>query len=107
MQTLTMPENSPAQAAFIMDGDYMAPYIRAGAVVTVEWALPEVGQCGLFHHEGQTLVRQYCEDSFGNIYLFALNRDFRTLDMTIPTGEKLLCFGRLLLEKTPPLPLNG
>ena len=106
MQSLTMPENSPARAAFIMDGDYMAPWLRAGEVVAVEWALPEAGECGLFQREGQTLVRQYCEDSFGNIYLFALNRDFRQMDVVIPAGEAILCLGRLLLQKTPPLPLD-
>ena len=106
MQMLTMPENSAARAAFIMDGDYMAPYIRFGEVVTLEWALPEPGQCGLFSINGQPLVRQYCEDSFGNIYLFVLNRDHRVLDVTIPAGETLDCLGRLLLEKTPPLPLD-
>lgn len=106
MQTLTIPENSAARAAFIMDGDYMAPYIHFGEVVTVEWTLPEPGQCGLFLRNGETLVRQYCEDSFGNIYLFVLNRKFRSMDVTIPAGETLHCLGRILLKKTPPLPLD-
>ncbi len=101
-----MPEDSPARAAFIMDGDYMAPYIRRGEVVTVEWLLPEPGQCGLFSAEGRTLVRQYCEDSFGNIYLFALDRACRDMDVTIPAGTPIVCLGRLMLDGTPPLPFN-
>lgn len=105
MQTLTMPEDSPAQAAFIMEGDYMSPYLRPGQVAAVEWKLPAVGQCGVFQYRGQTLVRQYCEDSFGNIYLFVLNRARRELDVTIPAGEEVRCLGRLLLDRTPPLPL--
>ncbi|MCD8322428.1 MAG: hypothetical protein LUC89_06045 [Oscillospiraceae bacterium] len=105
MQQLIMPEESPAQAAFCMDGDYMAPYIPQGAVVLVEWTLPEVGQCGLFRTGGQILARQYCEDCFGNIYLLVLNRARRELDVTIPAGETVECLGRLLMEKVP-LPLD-
>lgn len=106
MQMIPVPEDSPAKAAFIMDGSYMAPYIRRGEIVAVEWALPEPGQCGLFFVAGRTLVRQYCEDSFGNIYLFALDRAFRDLDMTIPSKTPVLCLGRLILDRTPPLPLD-
>ena len=106
MQMISMPEDSPAQAAFIMDGDYMAPYIRRGEIVTVEWSLPEMGQCGLFSVDSRILVRQYCEDSFGNIYLFALNRACQSLDVTVPAGTQVLCLGRLLLDKPTPLPIN-
>jgi len=105
MQMISMPEDSPAQAAFLMDGDYMAPYIRRGEIVTVEWALPEQGQCGLFSLDGNTLVRQYCEDSFGNIYLFVLDRSHPDMDITVPAGSHPVCLGRLLLDKIPPLPL--
>ena len=105
MQLISMPKDSPARAAFIMDGDYMAPYIRRGEIVPVEWSLPEQGQCGLFSLAERTLVRQYCEDSFGNIYLFVLDRSRPDMDITVPAGGQLVCLGRLLLEKTPPLPL--
>ncbi len=105
MQQLILPEDSPARAAFCMDGDYMLPYIPQGAVVLVEWALPEAGQCGLFRVGGQLLVRQYCEDCFGNIYLLVLNRACRELDVTVPVGETVECLGRLITEKLP-LPLD-
>ncbi len=106
MQRLTMPEGSPAQAAFVMDGDYMEPYLRAGQIVTVTWTLPGIGDCGIFRYQGRALVRQYCEDSFGTAYLFVLNRARRELDVTVPADEELLCLGRLELGKTPPLPLD-
>lgn len=107
MQKLTMPPDSPARAAFIMEGDYMEPWIRPGQVVTVSWNLPAVGECGLFRFRGETLVRQYCEDSFQNAYLLVLNRGRRELDVTVPAGEReaLICLARLELDKTPPLPL--
>lgn len=106
MQHLTLPSDSPVRAAFIMDGDYMEPFLKRGELVSVEWAVTAVGECGLFQ-TGETIVcRQYCEDSFGNIYLFALNRARRDMDITIPRHEPLRCLGRVILDKTPPLPLN-
>ncbi|MCD7844775.1 MAG: hypothetical protein LUG57_02790 [Oscillospiraceae bacterium] len=105
MEQLIVPKDNPAQAAFCMDGDYMAPYIPQGAVVMVEWELPETGQCGLFRADGQILVRQYCEDSFGNIHLLVLNRARRELDVTIPPGQAVECLGRLMMENVP-LPLD-
>jgi hypothetical protein len=106
--TLTMPENSAAVAAFVMGGDTMEPYIAAGQIVPVEFALPAVGECGLFYWEGRTLVRQYCEDSFSNIYLLCLNRARSEFDVTVPagSGREVICLGRLLLDKNPPLPLS-
>lgn len=106
MQNITLPADSPIRAAFTMDGDYMDPWIKRGEIVPVEWALPAVGQCGLFETEGRILFRQYCEDSFGNIYLFVLNRARRDMDITIPRDRPVRCLGRAMLEKTPPLPLN-
>lgn len=104
MQTLTMPEGSEARAAFVMDGDYMEPWLRRGEIVPVVFDLPGIGECGLFRYAGRTLVRQYCEDCFGNAYLFVLNRARKELDVTVPAGEALQCLGRLVLDRIPPLP---
>ena len=106
MQMIPLPADSPARAAFLMDGDYMSPYIRRGELVTVDFTLPAPGQCGLFCVAGRTLVRQYCEDSLGTVYLFVLNRACRDMDLTVPPGTSVTCLGRFLLDKTPPLPLD-
>lgn len=106
MQTITLPKDTTARAAFLMDGDYMAPYLRPGEVVTVEWALPGIGECALFETEGKILLRQYCEDSFGNIYLFVLNRSRRDMDVIVPPGQPIRCLGLVPTEKKPPLPLD-
>lgn len=103
---ITLPAGSPVRAIFTMDGDYMAPYIRPGEAVRVSFERPEPGECGLFEAGGEALVRQYCEDSFGNVYLFALNRARRELDRRFPGGERLVCLGRLLLGRRAPLPLD-
>lgn len=106
MQHITLPADTPVRAAFTMDGDYMEPWLKRGELVTVEWALPAVGECGLFQAGDSIVLRQYCEDSFGNIYLFALNRARRDMDITVPRDEPVRCLGRVILDRTPPLPLN-
>lgn len=106
MQTITIPGDSAARASFTMDGDYMAPYIRSGEIVAVEWALPAEGDCGIFDVDGAILLRQYCEDSFGNIYLFVLDRSRKEMDRTIPAGQSIRCLGRVIMPKRPPLPLD-
>lgn len=106
MQLITVPEDSPARAAFIMDGDYMEPYIRRGEVVTVTWRLPAIGECAVFRLGERTLVRQYCEDSFRNAYLLVLDRAQAALDVTVPPDEALVCVGTVDMEAAPPLPLR-
>ena len=106
MQHISLPADAPARAAFMMDGNYMEPFLKRGELVTVEWALPAVGECGLFQTGERIVLRQYCEDSFRNIYLFVLNRAHREMDITVPHNEPVRCLGRVLMDKKPPLPLN-
>lgn len=54
------------------------------------------------------VCKQYCQDSQGNTYLFSLNRQRREADITIPATSDLplICFGRVLLERRIPLPVD-
>ena len=104
--SLKLPADDPARALFIMDGDYMQPWIRPGEAVKLAFTLPKIGQCGLFRAGEETLVRQYAEDSFGTVYLFVLDRTQSALDRVFPRAAAPVCLGTLLLEKTPPLPLT-
>ncbi len=103
---ISMPMEDPARAIFTMDGDYMAPYIRPGEAVRVSFERPGIGECGLFRAGEDVLARQYCEDGFGNVYLFVLDRGQRALDRAFPGGRGLVCLGKLLLDRCPPLPLD-
>jgi len=103
--TMTLPPDDPTRALFIMDDDSMQPYIRRGEAVRLVFRLPGQGECGLFRAGTETLVRQYCEDSFGNIYLLVLDRTQSDLDRSFPAAEAPICLGTLLMEKCPPLPL--
>ena len=54
---------------------------------------------------GKVLLRQYCEDYAGNVYLFVLDRRRRALDIAVPRAETpVCCFGRAVMDVPAPLP---
>ena len=50
--------------------------------------------------------KQYCQDYYGNVHLFSLNRNRADMDVDIPAsaGIMLMCFGKVLLPQSIPLP---
>ncbi len=107
MKTLRLAQDSPVRAVFTVTDDSMAPFILPGEALSLAFALPAEGEVGLFQVEGETLLRQYIEDSLGNVYLLAADRSRPELDRSIPAGEgPVLCLGRILLETQPPRPLR-
>lgn len=101
-----VPVSSKADFAARIQGDSMEPWIADGSVVLVKRGRVEIGDVGLFFVDGDMKCKQYCRDNYGNTYLFSLNRKRADADMTIPasSGITLCCFGRVLLDRRPPLP---
>lgn len=105
-QFVTLSPDSPIRALFVMDDDSMRPHILPGETLPLVFELPKDGQIALFRLGEETLVRQYCRDSFGTVYLLSGDRSRPELDRIIPPGgETVICLGRVLMEKDPPLPL--
>lgn len=103
------PKDAPREADFMVRiaGDSMEPYIQDGSSVYVSrMSTLQPGDVGIFYYDGDMKCKQYCEDNFGNIYLFSLNRDRSDADATIlaSSGATVFCFGKVLLPKRPPLP---
>lgn len=102
-------QDVPAGADFAVriSGDSMEPYIEDGSRVYVSRDIElHAGDVGIFFVNGDMKCKQFCEDSFGNIYLFSLNRARSDADVQImsDSGVTVFCFGRVLLPKRPPLP---
>lgn len=102
-------KDAPKNADFAVRiaGDSMEPYIKDGSRVYVSRDIDlHDGDVGIFFVDGDMKCKQYCEDVFGNIYLFSLNRDRTDADITVMAGSgvTVFCFGRVLLPKRPPLP---
>lgn len=59
------------------------------------------GDVGVFRVGDEMMIRQYCEDNLGTVYLFAVNRDMRSLDRSFPKGTDIYCYGRLIGAEIP------
>lgn len=101
-----VPASSKADFAARIQGDSMEPWIADGGVVLVKRGSVDIGDVGLFFVDGDMKCKQYCRDNYGNTYLFSLNRARADADVTISasSGITLCCFGRVLLDRRPPLP---
>lgn len=100
-----VPLDSPADFAVRIAGDSMAPWIEDGSTVLVRRSPIEVGDVGLFFVDGDMKCKQYLRDVYGTVYLLSLNPLRRDANMTIPadSGVTLCCFGKVLLDRKPPL----
>lgn len=103
----SVPEGSEADFALRVEGDELEPYIeRGGTALIKRGAEIRDGDVGLFFAGGDMVLRQYCEDWAGNVYLFAVNRRRSALDIRLPAagGAPICSFGRVLLGVDVPLP---
>lgn len=95
-----------ADFAVRIDGDSMEPVLHDGGVALVKRSAIKNGDVGMFFVDGDMKCKQYLRDNYGNVYLFSVNRARADADVTIPasSGVTLCCFGKVLLERQPPLP---
>ena len=95
-----------ADFAVRIDGDSMEPVLHDGGVALVKRSAIKNGDVGMFFVDGDMKCKQYLRDNYGNVYLFSVNRDRADADVTIPasSGITLCCFGKVLLDRQPPLP---
>lgn len=98
--------DNKAEFAIRITGDSMEPYLHDGEIAFGLKHNPQDGEVGAFLLDGEFLCKQYCMDSFGNVYLFSLNRRRSDADKTIMrSGDRTLyCFGTIILKNCPPLP---
>lgn len=98
-----VPETSKADFAVKVHGDSLEPYFHDGDIALGLKGLPQIGQVGAFYLDGEWILKQYCDDSYGNVYLFAVNRECKSTDRTLWHGEEhmLLCMGTLVMDHIP------
>ncbi|MEG2007352.1 MAG: S24 family peptidase [Oscillospiraceae bacterium] len=103
----SVPAASRADFAVRISGNSMEPYIADGSIVLVKRGETiRDGDVGLFFADFGMVCKQYCQDYAGNVYLFSLNRKRADADVSIPatSDTRLCCFGKVLMDKTLPLP---
>lgn len=98
-----VPEN--ADFAVIISGHELEPFFQKGDTAFFERNCElEDGDVGLFELSGRALIRQYCEDSEGTVYLFAVNRKLKRLDAKLSKEDTPILLGKLILPSPIPLP---
>lgn len=100
-----VPSDSKADFACRVHGDSLEPYYEDGSIALAVKRQPEVGEVGAFLVDGEYKLKQFVDDGYGNIYLFALNRDRSDTDQTLWAREEhtIYCLGTVLMKR-PPLP---
>ena len=95
--------DSPAQFAVRISGDSMQPELIDGQIALCRRKRPEIGEIAVVMVNGFLLVKQYIEDSFGNIYLRSINRARRDLDVDILASgnDTVSGYGTVIHRKLP------
>ena len=99
-------EDPRAEFAIHVNGNSMEPALPDGSIALGVKRLPRDGEVGAFFLDGGFLVKQCCVDSYGNVYLFSLNRERSDADDTVwaSSDRDLRVVGTILLDKQYPLP---
>ena len=107
ISTYSVNAESEAEFAIHVSGDSMEPYLPNDSIQLCVKAFPQDGEVGVFMVDGDFYVKQCCTDYAGNLHLFSLNRAREDMDKHIwATGENnVLCFGKVIMAATVPLPL--
>ena len=107
-ELIPISEGQDGDFAVRLTDDALKPWFSPGQTVHLRRSTRlEDGDVGLFFSRSGMVFRQYCRDSEGIIYLFCLDRSMRHLDLRIPAGgEKPVCYGKLVLKRPIPLPMD-
>ena len=100
--------NVDADFALRLDHNAPAPLLSEGKTVYIQRRTDLFdGDVGLFYSREGMVFRQFCQDSAGNSYLFSLDRARAEDDLMIrPGGEMPICYGRVVLSRPIPLPMD-
>ena len=91
-----------------LESDCMEPFFRRGEIVCVtRRESPREMAAGVFWYRGRIYVRQWCEDSAGNLHLLCANPQRERENLMLPPGERgaCLCLGTVLPGEPLPPPV--
>ena len=91
-----------------LESDCMEPFFRKGETVCVtRRESPRELAVGVFRYRGRIWVRQWCEDSAGNLHLLCANPKRERENLMLGPKERgaCLCLGTVLPGKPLPAPV--
>ena len=105
-ESIAAPDGGADLAVTLRD-DSLLPWFKADDTVYLRRSTELLdGDVGLFRSSRGMVFRQFCRDSQGTFYLFAVNRAMRSDDLFIPARRAagLVCYGKVILPRPIPLP---
>ena len=108
LEEYEIPFDTRADFAVHVHGDSMEPWLPDGSIQLGVKGMPEDGDVAALIVDGAFYIKQICLDHVGNMYLFSLNRARKDLDLTVWASAEshVSCFGKILMPKRLPLPLD-
>ena len=108
-ENIPLPAGAPSEADFCLNiqGDSMEPYIHDGELVYVKRDAPlSEFEPGIFFVDGDVLCKQWCKDYTGALYLLSANpaRQDANRVFARDSGQSVVCYGKVLLNKKLPRP---
>ena len=98
------PEGADAGFAVAVTDDSLLPWVMPGETVLFQRNTElSDGDVGLFETDAGLVFRQFCADSRGAVYLFAVNR---SRVIAPEKASALVCYGRAVLRRRIPLPMD-
>jgi len=109
-EMLDLPDGAPENADFCVNvsGKSMMPYLKNGDMVYVKRDSPlQDFDVGVFFLDGDTFIKQICQDSFGNTYLLSANPDMEDANKRVSrnSDSTLICYGKVILPHRLPQPV--
>lgn len=97
--------NSKADFAIHINGQSMQPYLMDGSIALGVKRAPQIGEVVALQIDGENVCKQYCEDNYGNLYLFSLNREYKDIVVMQSGNQSVKVIGTILIDgKLPPIP---
>lgn len=108
LEEYTVPFDTRADFAVHVHGDSMEPWLPDGSIQLGIKGTPDDGDVAALIVDGAFYIKQICLDHVGNLYLFSLNRARKDLDLTVwaDAESNVSCFGKIIMPKQIPLPLD-
>ena len=102
-EDLEVDAASQAEFAIHINGNSMEPWLPDGSIAYGVKRRPTDGEVAALLLDGDFICKQVCQDVYGNLYLFALNRDRKDADQQImhDTDRSLTCFGTIIMDRVP------
>ena len=103
-----VPEGIEADFVVRVSGDSMEPYLPNASIAYGLQKKPQIGEIAFIMVDGVNYIRQFCQDNYGNLYLYTLNRKRKNLDLLIRAGDerKVKIWGVIQMKERFPLPMD-